>query len=157
MDVEETHCGDWNHITESIGTSSNQYIMGLSIENKKDVFHPSGIVLYEDLTWEMKIKLCSFVKTKTTATTKIFESAANNTTEKMNILSTFPIPAINTHLNFTKKQSPAIFEKFSPRNQNLSQCVCDPETFASDNPWILVGVGAGLLVAAALSVTACCW
>ena len=110
----------------------------------------------------MKIKLCSYVKTKTTTTTKMFKISTNNTTEKTmektNTFSAFPIPAINEHLNFTKKRGPAIFaEKYSPKNQNLSQCVCDPETFASDNPWILVGIGAGLIAAIALSVTACCW
>ena len=115
----------------------------------------------------MKSKLCSYVKTKTITTTRMLKlmttttrklKSTNNPLEKRNTLSAFPIPAFNTHLNFTKKRSPVMFaDKFSPKNQSLGQCVCDPETFASDNPWILVGIGGGLLVAIALSVTACCW
>ena len=108
-------------------------------------FNPLNLFLFSK---SLEIKLCSFTQTTTTKTTQIEGLTLES--------SALPIPSRNTSF---KKRKPVIFdEKFYPKSQNLSECICDADTFiGSQNPWVLVGVGAGLIVAIALSVTACCW
>ena len=46
MDIEKTNCEDWTPITESKNKSTNQFIMGLSIENNN---HKYDIRFFIDL------------------------------------------------------------------------------------------------------------